>query len=380
MRPETPTRRPATRTFTVDTAPPRPRSTPAPRADQRRHALLHLLLRARGELRVPPRLHPGGRLRALHLAEALQLPRRRRPHLRGPGHRRGRQHRPTPASRSFTVDTVAPQTQIDSGPSGRPTTPRRRFAFSSEPGASFECRLDSNQEADFAPCSSPQALQLPRRRRPHLRGPGDRPGRQPDPTPASRSFTVDTAAPQTQIDSGPSGLTNDASPDASPSPPSRGRASSAASTRAWRRDFAPCSSPQPYSSLADGAHTFEVRAIDAAGNADPSPGLAQLHRRHRRPPDPDRLRPLGPDQRRLARLRLLLARPGRASSAASTRPAADFAPCTSPQPYSSLADGAHTFEVRATDAAGNTDPTPASRSFTVDTAPPRPRSTPAPRA
>ena len=45
-------------------------------------------------------------------------------------------------------------------------------------------------------------------------------------------------------------------------------------------------------------------------------------------------------------------------------------PCSSPQPYSSLADGAHTFEVRATDPAGNTDPTPASGSFTVDTAPP----------
>src|SRR5206468_10811547 len=38
--------------------------------------------------------------------------------------------------------------------------------------------------------------------------------------------------------------------------------------------------------------------------------------------------------------------------------------------YSSLADGLHTFEVRATDPAGNADPTPDSRSFTVDTAPP----------
>ena len=35
-----------------------------------------------------------------------------------------------------------------------------------------------------------------------------------------------------------------------------------------------------------------------------------------------------------------------------------------------LADGAHTFEVRATDSAQNTDPTPASRAFTVDTSAP----------
>src|SRR5207249_200888 len=47
-----------------------------------------------------------------------------------------------------------------------------------------------------------------------------------------------------------------------------------------------------------------------------------------------------------------------------------FAPCASPQTYSALASGNHTFQVRATDPAGNTDPTPASFTWTVDTAAP----------
>ncbi|MBA3431269.1 MAG: hypothetical protein H0U16_07295, partial [Actinobacteria bacterium] len=39
--------------------------------------------------------------------------------------------------------------------------------------------------------------------------------------------------------------------------------------------------------------------------------------------------------------------------------------CTSPMSYASLQAGSHTFDVRATDAAGNTDQTPASRTWTI---------------
>jgi Ca2+-binding RTX toxin-like protein len=46
----------------------------------------------------------------------------------------------------------------------------------------------------------------------------------------------------------------------------------------------------------------------------------------------------------------------------------DFEACTSPKEYLGLSEGSsHTFEVRAVDPAGNTDTTPASRDWTVDT-------------
>ncbi len=49
---------------------------------------------------------------------------------------------------------------------------------------------------------------------------------------------------------------------------------------------------------------------------------------------------------------------------------APWATCTSPQQYSSLADGTHTFQVRAVNSAGEVDPTPAEASWTVDTTAP----------
>jgi len=49
---------------------------------------------------------------------------------------------------------------------------------------------------------------------------------------------------------------------------------------------------------------------------------------------------------------------------------AAYSPCASPQTYASLADGVHSFSVRAIDAAHNTDPTGAMFMWTVDTVPP----------
>lgn len=47
--------------------------------------------------------------------------------------------------------------------------------------------------------------------------------------------------------------------------------------------------------------------------------------------------------------------------------AGSYSSCTSPKSYTGLASGAHTFSVRATDAATNVDATPATQSWTITT-------------
>jgi hypothetical protein len=73
--------------------------------------------------------------------------------------------------------------------------------------------------------------------------------------------------PETTITSGPTDPTNDATP-------TFGFTSSEPGTFECRVDAAPfaaCSSPFTTATLTDGAHTFEVRAIDAGNNPDPAP-------------------------------------------------------------------------------------------------------------
>lgn len=48
-----------------------------------------------------------------------------------------------------------------------------------------------------------------------------------------------------------------------------------------------------------------------------------------------------------------------------------FEACTSPKSYTGLAAGSHAFAVRATDAAGNADQTPAERTWVIDTSAPQ---------
>jgi hypothetical protein len=168
-------------------------------------------------------------------------------------------------------DTTPPETTIASGPSGptRDTTPT--FAFtSSEPGSTFACKVD---EGSFAACTTPRTLgALADGTHVFKVRATDRSGNT-DPTPASRTFTVDTAAPDTTITS--------AAISSARHRATFGFTSTEPGTFQCKLDsaasFTACGSPRTYTGLGTGFHAFKVRARDAAGNIDPTPATKQFH-------------------------------------------------------------------------------------------------------
>ena len=100
----------------------------------------------------------------------------------------------------FDRDLVTPETAIDSGPSGLTNDNTPTFGFSSsDAGSTFECRLD---DTPFAACSGPGASHttIGLSDGPHtfaVRALD--PAETPDPTPATRAFTVDTESPVVEI-------------------------------------------------------------------------------------------------------------------------------------------------------------------------------------
>jgi hypothetical protein len=108
----------------------------------------------------------------------------------------------SPDSHTCTVD-APPDTSIQSGPSGVTASRDASFAFAADEPARFECRLDGST---FTGCSSPTSYSglADGTHRFEVRA-IDETGKT-DPTPAERTWTVDTIPPETFIQSGPSGL------------------------------------------------------------------------------------------------------------------------------------------------------------------------------
>jgi hypothetical protein len=182
------------------------------------------------------------------------------------------------------TDSTEPDTALDSGPSGV-SAGDVSFAFSTAESEllGFECRLDT---AEWVSCSSPKAYtNLPEGSHAFRVRAVDAAGN-PDPSPATHIWTVDRTSPQTTIDSGPSGPSNDPSPSFQFSSSEPGSSFECRLDSNQSSDWQACSPPNAYGSLADGSHGFEVRAIDSVGNIDATPASRSFSIDSHAPPPP----------------------------------------------------------------------------------------------
>jgi len=277
-------------------------------------------------------------------------------------------------SRSWTIDlTPPPPPTLTSAPPSVTASTSASFAFTDDDTtATYQCRLDG---AAFAACTSPKAYAGLAAGN-HVFDVKARDPAGNESALKTHAWTIDLINPVVTID-----------PATQPHDPTNGTAASFAftstklgSTFACELDgagFTPCTSPAAYSGLSDRRHRFAVRATDPLGTTGPATVWEWTV---------DTVAPAAPAVDSAPRS------PTNAKSAtflfhgvetglqhACRLDGAAFAACASPASYGNLADGAHTFAVRSTDAAGNTGPT-STRGWVVDTRPPRTTITGGPQA
>ena len=170
----------------------------------------------------------------------------------------------TAATGSITVDTIAPESTIDTGPSGLIADATPTFEFSSnDGGATFECRFDTGS---FASCSDlgahTPAADLPDG--PHtFEVRAKDPATNADPTPAARSITVDTMPPAVTITAGPSGVSGQTQASFAFGADEPGVSFEC---KLDGGAFEACTSPETVTGLSEDDHTFELKGTDAVGH------------------------------------------------------------------------------------------------------------------
>ncbi len=270
---------------------------------------------------------------------------------------------PTPATASWTVDRTPPETTITAGPLGNVAPGAGSFIFASEAGATFECRLDG---AAFAPCTSPLAMQVTLGNHVFEVRATDALGNVDD-SPAQRAFTGDLfqiAAPETTIVSKPDALSAEATAAitfTSPTAPPAGVALAFECAQDGAPTYSPCTSPVTRSGLGSGMYSLTVRARWAGGPVDLTPETASWTVDRTAPETTITGGPQGDvDIGSNAELTFIASEAG--STFECSLDGGAFAACTSPRTVMVVA-GDHSFAVRATDALGNLDATPATRAY-----------------
>jgi large repetitive protein len=264
----------------------------------------------------------------------------------------------TAASAAYRVsyDVPLPDTTITAAPPASSTVATASFEFvATQPGSTFECALDGSA---FTACVSPvtySGLNTGSHtfsvRASGIAG--------ADPTPATATWTIALPVPDTTINAGPSGTVGVRTATFEFTSTQAGSTFQCALDNAV---FATCATPVTYSGLADGSHTFSVRAVSVNG-IDATPATRTWTVAIAIPDTTMTAGPSGFSSSRTATFQFTASIAG--STFECAMDAAAYTACASPASYSALADGSHTFRVRAV-GTGGTDATPATRTWTVD--------------
>jgi hypothetical protein len=279
-----------------------------------------------------------------------------------------------PTSYTWTVNTAPPTAPtIDTKPSDPSNNAQPSLGFSDrDSGVSFQCNIDGGS---FSGCTSPSAIG-PLTDGSHTFGVRSVNSLGTASAATTYTWTVDTTPPP--------------APSLTGTPPANDTSTSASFsfgddeagvTFECQLDaaaFASCTSPAAYSGLADGSHTFAVRARDAVGNASSATSYTWSLQAPRPPAPSIDTKPSNPSNVKQA-VFAFSDTDGTVSFQCSVDGAA-YSPCTSLFTTAALADGSHTFAVEAVDISNRTS-NPTQYTWTIDTvAPPAPSITSKPAA
>ena len=174
---------------------------------------------------------------------------------------------PTPSTYTWTVDLTPPATQVTGRPPALTNSTTATFTFiSPDPTATFRCSLNG---APAQSCTSPVVYSgLADATRSLLIQAVD-PAGNVDPTAQPIVWTVDSTPPDTAIANPGNVVAMDFVSFSFTST----EAGSTFQCAFGNAPFAACSSPDVVDVPGSGAHVFKVRAIDGAGNVDPTPAV-----------------------------------------------------------------------------------------------------------
>ena len=127
--------------------------------------------------------------------------------------------------------------------------------------------------------------------------------------------------------------------------------------------FAACVSPHTVSGLAEGEHTFTVRATDLTGTVEPAPPFSTWTV-DTAPPETSLLT-MPPALTASSAGTFSFTASESGSAFACSLDGGAWTGCASPFAFGGLGEGAHSFSVRAADLVGNSDPSPATYGWNV---------------